>query len=480
MCGIVGIVGPGAGHRGRGAADVRRHPPPGPGRLGHLRRGRRRPRHAPAQHHRPRGRPPADGQRGRAACRSSSTARSTTTRRCAGSWWPAGHQFRTRSDTEVLVHLYEDEGERMLAAAARACSPSPSGTAGGGGCCSRATTSARSRCSTPSADGRLDVRLRDQGAAGARSRAWRRCRRSRSTSTSPCASSRRPTPSSSGSARCRRRTSWSGRTARTRVERYWDLTYGPKWTYSEAETLERIDELLAETVALHLTSDVPVGAFLSGGLDSTLIAAYAAKVLGPELRTFSMGIPYRDLNELPAAAAVARRYGTRHFAEEVTPVGGRRPAAAHLRAGRAGRPALHLPAAPGPDDRARGQGGARRRRRRRAVRRLRPLRRRPLARRVPRGARGGARPGGRPGAPAPARPVHLQEPHPQAPLGGPDGAEDRRRALRGEPAVLLVQRGAPGASCTPRVPRQARRAAAGGLPARPVRHRQRRRARWTG
>ena len=64
---------------------------------------------------------------------------------------------------------------------------------------------------------------------------------------------------------------------------------------------------------------MPVGAFLSGGLDSTLVAAYAAKVLGSELRTFSMGIPYRDLNELPAAAAVARRYGTRHFAEEVTP-----------------------------------------------------------------------------------------------------------------------------------------------------------------
>jgi asparagine synthase (glutamine-hydrolysing) len=105
----------------------------------------------------------------------------------------------------------------------------------------------------------------------------------------------------------------------TRIERYWDLTYGPKWTYSEAETLERIDALLAETVALHLTSDVPVGAFLSGGLDSTLIAAYASKVLGPELRTFSMGIPYRDLNELPAAAAVAKLYGTRHFAEEVIP-----------------------------------------------------------------------------------------------------------------------------------------------------------------
>jgi len=106
---------------------------------------------------------------------------------------------------------------------------------------------------------------------------------------------------------------------RARIERYWNLEYGPKWSYSEAETLERIDALLAETVKLHLLSDVPVGAFLSGGLDSTLIASYAAQTLGSELRTFSMGIPYRDLNELPYAAAVASRYGTRHFAEEVTP-----------------------------------------------------------------------------------------------------------------------------------------------------------------
>ena len=67
---------------------------------------------------------------------------------------------------------------------------------------------------------------------------------------------------------------------RARIERYWDLSYGPKWTYGEAELLERIDALLAETVRLHLTSDVPVGAFLSGGLDSTLIASYAAQALG--------------------------------------------------------------------------------------------------------------------------------------------------------------------------------------------------------
>lgn len=110
---------------------------------------------------------------------------------------------------------------------------------------------------------------------------------------------------------------WEGGTKR--VERYWQLAYGPKWSEGEDELLERVDALLAESVTAHLLSDVPVGAFLSGGLDSTLVAAYAARTLGSELRTFSMGIPYRDLNELPAAAAVAARYGTRHFAEEVTP-----------------------------------------------------------------------------------------------------------------------------------------------------------------
>jgi asparagine synthase (glutamine-hydrolysing) len=110
---------------------------------------------------------------------------------------------------------------------------------------------------------------------------------------------------------------WEG--GQLRVERYWDLSYGPKWTDSEDVLLDRVDELMAETVQLHLVSDVPVGAFLSGGLDSTLVAAYAARVLGSELRTFSMGIPFRDLNELPAAAAVAARYGTRHYAEEMTP-----------------------------------------------------------------------------------------------------------------------------------------------------------------
>jgi asparagine synthase (glutamine-hydrolysing) len=228
-----------------------------------------------------------------------------------------GHSFRTRSDTEVLVHLYEDEGERMLARLR--------------GMFAFAIWDRRRRRLLVARDhfgqkplfytesgGRLTfaseikaLLARDPDLATLSPFALDQYLTLRFVQAPDTFFERiRALPPAHF-------LSWED--GALRVERYWDLAYGPKWTWSEAETLERIDALLAETVALHLTSDVPVGAFLSGGLDSTLVASYASKVLGPELRTFSMGIPYRDLNELPAAAAVARLYGTRHFAEEVTP-----------------------------------------------------------------------------------------------------------------------------------------------------------------
>jgi asparagine synthase (glutamine-hydrolysing) len=228
-----------------------------------------------------------------------------------------GHRFRTRSDTEVLVHLYEDEGERMLQRLR--------------GMFAFAVWDRRRKRLLVARDhfGQKPLFYTESGGRlifASEIKALLAHDPSLAT-LSPFALDQYLTlrfvqAPETFFERIRALPPahflvWENGT--TRIERYWDLTYGPKWTYSEAETLERIDALLAETVALHLTSDVPVGAFLSGGLDSTLIAAYASKVLGPELRTFSMGIPYRDLNELPAAAAVAKLYGTRHFAEEVIP-----------------------------------------------------------------------------------------------------------------------------------------------------------------
>ncbi len=121
-----------------------------------------------------------------------------------------------------------------------------------------------------------------------------------------------------------------------RIERYWNLDYGPKWTDSEDALIDRVDELLAETVKLHLVSDVPVGAFLSGGLDSTLIAAYAAKELGTELRTFSMGIALPGPER--AAGGGGGRGAVRHAAScrRDDAEGGGRFAEARERARRAG------------------------------------------------------------------------------------------------------------------------------------------------
>ena len=93
----------------------------------------------------------------------------------------------------------------------------------------------------------------------------------------------------------------------------------PKWTYAEAELLERIDDLLDETVSLHLMSDVPVGAFLSGGLDSTLIASYAARPLGSRAPHLLDGHSVSGPERAAGRGGRGRAYGTRHFAEEVTP-----------------------------------------------------------------------------------------------------------------------------------------------------------------
>jgi asparagine synthase (glutamine-hydrolysing) len=228
-----------------------------------------------------------------------------------------GHVFRTRSDTEVLVHLYEDYGEGMLQRLR--------------GMFAFAIWDRKRRRLLLARDhfGQKPVFYTEAGGRVTFSSEIKALLADDPSlaELSPAALDQYLTlrfvqPPETFFSRVRSLPPahfmvWED--ARIRIERYWDLSYGPKWTYGEEELLDRIDALLDETVRLHLTSDVPVGAFLSGGLDSTLVASYAAKALGSELRTFSMGIPYRDLNELPAANAVAARYGTRHFGEEVTP-----------------------------------------------------------------------------------------------------------------------------------------------------------------
>ena len=105
------------------------------------------------------------------------------------------------------------------------------------------------------------------------------------------------------------------------IERYWDVSFEPDETATEQTLVERLRELLAEAVTLHQVSDVPVGAFLSGGIDSSAIVAMMAGPAAPRpgsgqaghLKTFSIGFADSDFNELAHARAVAARFGTDHY-----------------------------------------------------------------------------------------------------------------------------------------------------------------------
>jgi asparagine synthase (glutamine-hydrolysing) len=99
---------------------------------------------------------------------------------------------------------------------------------------------------------------------------------------------------------------------RFEIERYWDLSYAPKSGMGEKELVRALEELLLEVVELHLVSDVPLGAFLSGGIDSSLVVAMMSKVSPRRVKTFSIGTLEEDYNELPYARMVAERYGTEH------------------------------------------------------------------------------------------------------------------------------------------------------------------------
>jgi asparagine synthase (glutamine-hydrolysing) len=105
--------------------------------------------------------------------------------------------------------------------------------------------------------------------------------------------------------------SWQGL---PRPERYWDLPYGgPTETpRSEEELLERLDETLREAVRRQTVADVPLGALLSGGVDSSLVVAYLAEVSGNTVRTFNVGFEQQKYDERPFAREVAERFGTEH------------------------------------------------------------------------------------------------------------------------------------------------------------------------
>ena len=99
---------------------------------------------------------------------------------------------------------------------------------------------------------------------------------------------------------------------RVRTERWWTLRHGaPGGPATDEECLAELDEVLGEATRLRLIADVPVGAFLSGGIDSSLVVAYMAQHAS-DVRTFSIDFPLAHFSEGKYAREVAQVYGTRH------------------------------------------------------------------------------------------------------------------------------------------------------------------------
>jgi asparagine synthase (glutamine-hydrolysing) len=106
---------------------------------------------------------------------------------------------------------------------------------------------------------------------------------------------------------------------RVETRQYWDVVEFDTDDRPTDELLEDIDATLRQAVHARLESEVPLGAFLSGGIDSGLVVSYMAEVLGDRLVTTSVGFGDPDHNELAAAELTARHFHSEHYPELIEP-----------------------------------------------------------------------------------------------------------------------------------------------------------------
>ncbi len=229
-----------------------------------------------------------------------------------------GHRFRSRSDSEVIVHLYEEEGvnflDRLRGMFAIALWDGPR----------RRLILARDRFGKKPLfyhAGREGLVFASELAALAESNHFER----------------RPNIEAIDSFLCLQYVP-SPWTAFERVQKlppgcrlvcengkigdpepYFELRFDQPTSGSLPELTERLHAQIEDAVRVRMVSDVPLGAFLSGGLDSSLIVAMMAKHSSQPVKTFAVGFTSKDFSELPYARLVAERYSTDHHEIVVQP-----------------------------------------------------------------------------------------------------------------------------------------------------------------
>ena len=105
-----------------------------------------------------------------------------------------------------------------------------------------------------------------------------------------------------------------------KIEKYWDVSFEPKTEEkSDAELVEEWSELFRKSVELRLMADVPLGMFLSGGIDSSAICALMSRMVDAPVKTFSVGFKEREANEFEFARIVSKAFKTEHHEITITP-----------------------------------------------------------------------------------------------------------------------------------------------------------------
>ncbi len=111
---------------------------------------------------------------------------------------------------------------------------------------------------------------------------------------------------------------WQG--GKVEIARFWDVSFAKHESpLSDRQYIEQFDQLFRESVRLRLMADVPLGMFLSGGIDSTAIAGVMSKLVSDPIKTFSVAFAEREANELEFARMAARAFKTEHHEIVVSP-----------------------------------------------------------------------------------------------------------------------------------------------------------------